>query len=73
MCAMSGPVYVCYGWPCICMLWVALYKYAMGSPVYVCYVWPCIWVLLVALYMYAMDYAVYVYRAIYITHIQGHL
>ena len=25
MCAMGGPAYVCYGWPCICMLKVALF------------------------------------------------
>ena len=33
MCSMGGHVYVCYGWPCICMLWVALYMHAMGGPV----------------------------------------
>jgi hypothetical protein len=37
MCAMGGPVYVCYGWPCICVPWVALYMCAMDGPVYVCY------------------------------------
>jgi hypothetical protein len=49
MCALRGPVYVNYGWPCICMLCVdlyidamgGLYMYAMGGPVYVCYGWPC--------------------------------
>jgi hypothetical protein len=42
MCAMGGPVYVCYGWPCICIIWVDLYMHDMGGPVYVWYGWPCI-------------------------------
>ena len=28
MYARGDPVYVYYGWPCICILWVALYMYA---------------------------------------------
>jgi hypothetical protein len=36
MYAMGGPVYVCYVWPCIWVLLVALYMYAMDYPVYVC-------------------------------------
>jgi hypothetical protein len=47
MCALGGPVYVNYGWPYICMLWVdlyidamgGLYMYAMGDPVYIYYGW----------------------------------
>jgi hypothetical protein len=54
MCAMGGPVYVSYGWTCICMIWVTLYMCGMGGPVYVCYRWTCICVLWVALYMYAI-------------------
>jgi hypothetical protein len=60
MCAMGGPVYVCYGWPCICVLWVALYMCAMGGSVYVCYGWSCICVLWVDLYMCDMGVPVYV-------------
>ena len=45
MCAMRGPVYVCYWWPCMCMLrvalynviWVAMYMFAMDGLVYVWY------------------------------------
>ena len=37
MCAMGGPVYLCYGWPCISVLCVALYMYDMSDPVDVCY------------------------------------
>ena len=48
MCAVGGIVYVCYGWPCICVIWVVLYMCAIGGPVYVCYWWPCICVLYVA-------------------------
>ena len=64
MYAMGDPVYVYYGWPCICILWVALYMYAkvacicrlwvalymyaMGGPVYACYAWPCICILWLA-------------------------
>jgi hypothetical protein len=76
MYAMGGPVYVCYGWPCICVLWVALYICAMGGPVYVCYGWPCICVLWAGLYMCAMEYTeppiAHIYRATNITHFQGH-
>jgi hypothetical protein len=85
MCAIGGPVYVCYGWPCICVIWVALYMCAMGGSVYVCYGWPCICVLWVALYLCAMGGPVYVchslhiqatlayiYRATHNIHIQGH-
>ena len=32
---MGGRAYVCYGWPCICMLGVTLYMYTMGGPVYI--------------------------------------
>jgi hypothetical protein len=39
MCAMDDPLYVFYGLPCICVLWVALYMCAMDGPVYVCYGW----------------------------------
>jgi hypothetical protein len=53
MCAMDGPVYVCYEWTWICVLWVALYMCAMCGPVYVFYGWPFICELLVALYVYA--------------------
>jgi hypothetical protein len=68
---MGGRAYVCYGWPCICMLGVTLYMYTMGGPVYVYYGWPCICMLRwpcicrlwVTLYMYAMGGPVYVYYA----------
>jgi hypothetical protein len=71
MYAMGGPVYMCSGWPCICVLWVALYIYAMGGPVYVCSGWPCTCVLWVAMYMCAMG-AEHIYMATHKTHIQGH-
>ena len=45
------PVYVCDGWPCIYIIWVALYMVAMG--VCICMLW-------VALHMYDMGDPIYI-------------
>jgi hypothetical protein len=68
MCALDGPVYVCYEWPYVCVLWVTPFMCDMGGPVYVFYGWPCICMLWVALYMctmyhtYAGPPIAYIYR-----------
>ena len=33
MYAMGNPVYMCYGWPCICVLCIDIYMCAIGGSV----------------------------------------
>jgi hypothetical protein len=63
---MGGRAYVCYGWPCICMLGVTMYMYAMGGPVY-------IFIMGGPVYKQASSLTiVYIYRATHSIHKQGH-